>query len=108
MRYFSLAPFQCKNAFCYVAIKVGVSTRSHVEPFRCAGFKDRATDGAASELGKGKEAASETERLILSEWKTIAEEETITVSEREPDGGRKETKRAPTEGRKGDVVLRSL
>lgn len=57
---------------------------------------------------KGKEAASETERLILSEWKTIAEEETITVSEREPDGGRKETKRAPTEGRKGDVVLRSL
>lgn len=38
--------------FYYTVIKVGVCTGSHVEAFRHAGFKGKATDGAVFELEK--------------------------------------------------------
>lgn len=55
----TVAQQQEKRAFCYVAIKVGVCWRSHVEAFRRAEFKGSGADGAASELEGGTMESTE-------------------------------------------------
>lgn len=85
--------------FYYTVIKVGVCTWSHVEAFRHAGFKGKATDGAAFKLGR-RERGGKTDFIIVKArllLMVVQLQETIT--EMKPDRGRKDTNEAPARDR---------
>lgn len=68
-----------------------------MEAFRRAGFKDRAADGAASELGR-REWASETEGFRLGRCKTVADGNAITARPGAGPGQGRNEERAPARG----------
>lgn len=70
-----------------------------MEAFRHAGFKGKATDGAAFKLGR-RERGGKTDFIIVkARLLLMAVQLQETITEMKPDRGRKDTNEAPARDR---------